>query len=48
MDNKNMRKEAANKYFKSVLELREERKYKFIYILTVILFILIVIKIIIG
>ena len=48
MDKKNMRKKAANKYFKSVLELREERKYKFIYILSIILFILIVIKITVG
>ena len=48
MDKNNMRKKAANKYFKSVLELKEERKHKFIYILTVILFILIVIKITVG
>lgn len=48
MDKNDMRKKAANKYFKSVLELKEERKHKFIYILTVILFILIVIKITIG
>lgn len=47
-DNNFRRRNAANKYFKSVLELREERKHKSIYILTVILFILIVIKIIVG
>ena len=47
MDN-NMRKKAANKYFKAVQELKEERKHKFIYILTIILFILIVIKITVG
>lgn len=48
MDKNKMRKKAANKYFKSVQELKEERKHKFIYILTVILFILIVIKITVG
>ena len=48
MDKNNMRKKAANKYFKSVLELKEERKYKFFYILSIILFILIVIKITVG
>lgn len=48
MNKNNMRKKAANNYFKAVLELREERKHKFIYILTVILFILIVIKITVG
>ncbi|MBQ2946468.1 MAG: hypothetical protein IJE04_01270 [Bacilli bacterium] len=47
MDN-NMRKKAANKYFKAVQELNEERKHKFIYILSIILFTLIIIKITIG
>lgn len=47
-NNNNMRKKAANKYFKSVLELKEERKHKLIYILSIILFILIVIKITVG
>lgn len=48
MDKNKMRKEAAKKYFKSVQELKEERKHKFIYILTVILFTLILIKITVG
>lgn len=47
MDN-NIRRKAANKYFKSVLELREERKHKIIYVSSIILFILIVIKITVG
>ena len=47
MDN-NIRKKAANKYFKAVQELRKERKHKFIYALCIILFILIVIKITVG
>jgi len=44
----NNRKKAANKYFKAVQELKEERKHRFIYILSIILFILIVIKITVG
>ena len=47
MDN-NIRKKAANKYFKAVQELKKERRHKFIYALCIILFILIVIKITVG
>jgi len=43
-----MRKKAANKYFKSVLELKEEKKSKIIYIISIMLFILIAIKLILG
>ena len=45
---KNKIKEAAFAYFKSTQELKEERKHKFLYVLTIILFILIVIKITVG
>lgn len=47
----NKRKEerkAAFEYFKSVKELKEERKHKFLYVLAIILFILMVIKITAG
>lgn len=39
---------AAHAYFKSTKELKEERKYKIIYISTIILFVLISIKFIVG
>jgi len=42
------RKKAANAYFKSVQELKEERKNKFIYILVIIFLILLAIKVIFG
>ena len=42
------RKKAANAYFKSVQELKEERKSKFIYILVIIFLILLAIKVIFG
>lgn len=41
-------RKAAFEYFKSVQELKEERKSKFLYILAIILFIIIAIKLIVG
>lgn len=41
-------RKAAFEYFKSVQELKEERKSKLIYILAIILFILLAIKLIVG
>ena len=47
-DKETRRRKAASKYFKSVQELKEERKNKFIYILCIIIFILFAIKLIVG
>jgi len=47
-ENREKEKKAAIEYFKSVEELKNERKNKFIYILAIILFILVAIKLILG